>query len=370
MLVPFITLNRFEAGFLADWQDKVGAMSVSASFIGGPEVSKLETDLSAFLNVEHTVTCGNGTDALQLGLRALGVGEGDIVLVPDMTFWATFEAVINVGAKAVTVDIDLEDGGVDFSAFEQAIETYKPKAAIVAHLFGWGSARLADIRELCKAKSVLLLEDGAQCFGVNFNGDSIYKDALVSTTSFYPAKVFGAAGDGGAVFSRDESIANRVKQLSNHGRINHYGHGLVGWNSRMDAFQAAYLNLSRPYLASKIASRLASARAYRAQLKHPKLRVLSPSRDYEENGYCNVCLIEDLDFKARLEAHLREQDIGFGNIYPGPMSKQPGAGTHLVGSVGGEKAATWCASVLNLPLFPYMRVDEIETVVSHVNNFK
>ena len=175
---------------------KLHAMTLSAQFIGGTEVTTLEARLADKVEVSHAVTCANGTDALQLALRAVGVGEGDLVLVPEMTFWATFEAVINVGAMPVTVDSCMGDGGVDFAAFDEAVRTVKPKAALIAHLYGWGSAHLSDIRDLCKQHGVVLVEDGAQAFGVQFDGSSIYKHAEISTTSFYPAKVLGAAGDG------------------------------------------------------------------------------------------------------------------------------------------------------------------------------
>src|SRR5690606_22566672 len=180
--------------------EKFHAMALGAQFIGGSEVATLESRLQAELQVAHAVSCANGTDAIQLALRAVGVGEGDVVLVPEVTFWATFEAVVNVGGRPVTVDADITDGGVDFAAFEQAIRETSPKAALVAHLYGWGSQRLLDLRALCRQHGVVLIEDGAQAFGALFNDEPIYKGADISTVSFYPAKVLGGAGDGGAVF--------------------------------------------------------------------------------------------------------------------------------------------------------------------------
>lgn len=138
------------------------------------------------------MSCANGTGALQLALRAVGVGEGegDVVLVPNVTFWAAFEAVVNVGAKLVTVDADLSDGSVCFDACSQAIRESRPKAALVAHLYGWGTACLLELRALCRAQGVVLVEDGAQS-GARYQGEPIYKGAHISTSSFYPAKVLG-----------------------------------------------------------------------------------------------------------------------------------------------------------------------------------
>ena len=196
-------------------------MTLNAQFIGGAEVATLESRLQQSLHVAHAISCANGTDAIQLALRAVGVGAGDTVLVPNVTFWATFEAVVNVGAHPVTVDADIRDGGVCFESFERALREIRPKAALVAHLYGWGSARLNDLRALCRQHGVPLIEDGAQAYGVTYQGAPIFQGADISTTSFYPAKVLGAAGDGGAVFTDNAELADKVRRLGNHGRTAH-----------------------------------------------------------------------------------------------------------------------------------------------------
>lgn len=345
---------------------KFHAMTLGAQFIGGSEVADLEHRLQSHLDVAHAVTCANGTDALQLALRAVGVGEGDVVLVPNLTFWATFEAVVNVGARPATVDADPRDGGVSLEAFEHAIRETKPKAALVAHLYGWGSARLSDLRALCQGQGVILIEDSAQAFGAEYNGESIFKGAHISTTSFYPAKVLGAAGDGGAVFCNDQALADKIRQLGNHGRTAHYGYGEVGWNSRLDSLQAAFLNLSLDYIEARIASRLDAVRYYREHLPSTGIQLMNAPSNYSENGYCNVCLVPDLEQKARVEASLKAEGIGFGNIYPSVMSSQPAAAPYLAGHFGGQAAEQLCASVLNLPLFPYMTETELRHVVDVV----
>lgn len=366
--VPFIDLKRFESGFQEALNVKFRAMTAAAQFIGGEEVTRLENGLRDLLRVGFAVSCANGTDALQLALRALGVGRGDTVLVPNVTFWATFEAVVNVGADPATLDADITDGGISLHALEEAIDRLKPKAAIIAHLYGWGTARLAEIRALCEARGVLLLEDGAQCFGATYKGAPIYEGALISTASFYPAKVLGAAGDGGAVFTDDPELADKVRRLSNHGRTTHYGYGLLGWNSRLDSLQAAFLNLSLEQLDQRLASRRASAAFYQSHLPALGIEIMRPPQDYQENGYCNVCLIRDQGLKTALETRLKSEGIGFGNIYPGVMSRQPGAEGVSKGHFGGGDGEVLCASVLNLPLFPYMKPDELERVLEVVRS--
>lgn len=367
MSVPFIDLKRFEPGFHDILMEKFHLMTSESQFIGGQEVHNLEHRLQSELGVGNAVSCANGTDAMQLALRAVGVGENDVVLVPNVTFWATFEAVVNVGARPVTIDVNLRDGGICIEAFEQAILTLRPKAALLAHLYGWGSADLFDLRALCQKHSVVLVEDGAQAFGVRYQGDSIFASAHISTTSFYPAKVLGAAGDGGAVFTNDAKLAEKVRRLGNHGRTAHYGYGDVGWNSRLDSLQAAFLNVSLPYIGARIKSRCESADFYRKHLPDLGIQVMDVPDNYDENGYCNVCLIHDLKKKAKLEASLKAAGVGFGNIYPSVLSRQPGATFYLKSHFGGEVGEQLSASVLNLPLFPYLTNDELQLVLDTVD---
>lgn len=362
-MVPFIDLGRLEEDFLPRWLEKVASLSGRCQFIAGPEVTQLETRLAGWAGVRHAITCANGTDAIQLALRALGVGRGDVVLVPDATFWATFEAVVNVNATPVTVDVCLRDGGVDFDLLARALVEAKPKAVVLAHLYGWASARLSDLRSLCEDHGVPLIEDGAQCFGVNYLGTSIYSGARIATTSFYPAKVLGAAGDGGAVFTSDPELAGRVRMLANHGRSQHYAYEDVGWNSRLDSLQAAYLNISLDYLEARIASRRSAARFYREHLPSMGLEPMAAPEGFEENGYCNVLLVADERRKSRIEESLRKRGIGFGNIYPGSISAQAGASAYLGGQFGGEAAAALGRQVINLPLFPYMTRPEFDEII-------
>lgn len=367
-MVPFIDLTRFEPGFLEKWFDTISQISKNAQFIGGNQIEVLEGTLKFFCNVTQVIPCANGTDAIQLALRAIGAGPGDSVIVPDLTFWATFEAVVNVGASPITVDTSLSDGGIDLEAFQHAIITKKPKAAIIAHLYGWGTEHIDEIRQMCDKYGVLLVEDGAQCFGVTWKNESIYSNALIATTSFYPAKVFGAAGDAGAVFTNNKDLAAKVRYLSNHGRSSHYGYQDVGWNSRMDSIQAAFLNLSYEHLHSRIKSRQLSSNYYRTHIVSSDAPFMSVPDGYEENGYCNVMVVDDQNLKSNLEIALKRAKIGFGNIYPSTLSEQICAPKYSKDHFGGRNGSKLSQSVLNLPLFPYMTESELSEVVQVVKS--
>ena len=363
MPVPFIDLQRFEPDFLARWASKCEEISRKTMFVGGPEAVRVEERLKERSGAASVVGCANGTDALQRALRAVGVGIGDTVLLPDATFWATFEAVVNVGAKPVTVDIDMTDLQLDFNLLKKAVATHRPKAAMITHLYGWASANLKAIRAFCRAEGIPLVEDGAQAFDVEIDGESIFKDALVATLSFYPAKVLGACGDAGAVYCSTVEMGEMIRQLGNHGRSTHYGHTLVGWNSRMGGFDAAFLNLCLDYVDERLASRRAVAQRYRDAFTEMGICHVGPPSGQLENGYLSVALV-DPEKRDVLTGHLKEKGIGFGVVYPGSMSSQPGAADFLVAKVGGEKSDLLSRSVVNLPLFAYMRDAEVEEVLA------
>ncbi|MCB1174989.1 MAG: DegT/DnrJ/EryC1/StrS family aminotransferase [Leptospiraceae bacterium] len=362
MSVPFIDLQRFEDGFLDDWSAVVAEMSRNTAFMGGPAVQQLESNVAAACQTQHAIGCGNGTDALQIALRAAGVEAGDVVLVPDLTFWATYEAIVNNGAKPVTVDVNRADLQMDFDLFCAAVEKYKPKAALLVHLYGWGTGRLQEFRAFSQKNNVALVEDGAQAWGVQYKGQSIYKEAQIATISFYPAKVYGAAGDAGAVLTNDSETAKQIRSIGNHGRSEHYSYDYVGWNSRMDSLQAAWLNLGYGHLEARLSSRRQVAALYRAALQG-KYECLAPPTDYTENGYLNCILLESAARRDTITASLKEKGIGFGIVYPEPMSVQNGAGKYLHAKVGGDTAAAVCQQILNLPLFAYMRDDEVNQVI-------
>jgi dTDP-4-amino-4,6-dideoxygalactose transaminase len=365
--VPFITLNRFENGFKENFLNGVGNLFEKTQFVGGPVVSELESELSKVTGAKYTVGCANGTDAIQIALRAVGVEKNDKVLVPDMTFWATFEAVVNVGANPITVDVNRETCHWDLETFKKAVEQFKPKAAIMVHLYGWASPDTMAIRKFAKESNVLLVEDGAQCFGTEAEGKSILGSALIATTSFYPAKVLGASGDAGAIFTNDEELSKTSRILINHGRTDHYSHGLIGWNSRIGAYESLFLKLSLGHINSRLESRRNAVKFYADNLKGLPFKPVLAASNVKENGYCAVGMIIPAERPALIET-LKKANIGFGTIYPGAMSLQAGAKNYLAGSIDYGNAHYISQAVLNLPCFAYITTEELNYVCTVVKN--
>lgn len=365
--VPFNTINRFENGFRENFLSGVANLFDKTQFVGGPIVAELESELSKVTKAKYTIGCANGTDAIQIALRAVGVNKNDKVLVPDMTFWATFEAVVNVGASPITVDVNRQTCHWDLETFKKAVETFKPKAAVMVHLYGWACPETLEIRDFAKKNNVLLVEDGAQCFGTEINQQSILGTALIATTSFYPAKVIGASGDAGAIFTNDEKLSQTSRTLINHGRTDHYSHGLIGWNSRIGAYECLFLKLSLQHIENRLESRRKAIRYYAENLKGLPFKPTLAASSVRENGYCAVGMI-DPKLRPQLIEALKKNNIGHGIIYPGAMSMQQGAKDYLAGKIDYENAHHISQSVLNLPCFAYITEEELEYVCKAVKS--
>lgn len=360
MRVPFIDLKRIVAPIreeiLKDWTECLD----NTEFVGGPGVQTLERKLESYLETTHVVSCANGTDALVIGLQALGIGHGAKVAVPNMTFWAPFEAIVQVGATPVLVDISPRDLQMDFEEFKRGHEKYKFDAAILVHLFGWTSEFLSEYRSYCKKHNIRLLEDGAQSFGVKKDGRHLYSDAEISTVSFYPAKVLGAAGDAGAIMTPDPTLAAKIRSLCNHGRAGHYTYDYVGWNSRLSGLQARFLNRMLDQIDGMLESRVKAEKFYQdyfSRFPNDCLVHKAPA-GVTSNGY--LAVIESKHFTGDdLSAALRDQGIGSARTYPQTLDEQPPAKDCLRTS-DLEHSKRFSRMVINLPLFAGITMEECQ----------
>ncbi len=359
--VPFVDLSRLVArvrdGALADWE----ACLAACELVGGPRVTALEAKVGAALGGPRVVACANGTDALLVALQARGVRPGTKVALPNLTFWATFEAVAQLGAVPVLVDIDPDDLQMSLAELRAAHEAHRFGAAVLVHLYGWASARLAEIRAFCEEREIALVEDAAQAFGVEALGAPVLAGASVATLSFYPSKVVGGAMDGGAIVLRDAATEATARSLCNHGRAGPYAHTRVGWNSRMSAMQAAYVSRVIDLLPELLADRRASAEWYRARLGgERRVRVYGPPAGVVENGYLDVVTVAGKD-GASLARELEGAGVGCARVYPETIAAQPparAAGAIAHGELRVSRA--FCERVVSLPLFYGIREDERE----------
>ncbi|CAN5917340.1 DegT/DnrJ/EryC1/StrS family aminotransferase [soil metagenome] len=364
MAVPFIDLSRLVARIrgdvLASWTECLD----KCEFVGGPRVGAVEKKLASVLGVPHVVSCANGTDALIVALQTIGVKRGMKVALPNLTFWATFEAVAQLGAIPVLVDIDPDDLQISLDELRSAHDAHRFDALMLVHLYGWTSGRLAEIRAFCKDRGIGVVEDGAQCFGVEVAGKPVLADAAIATLSFYPAKVVGGAMDGGAVTVQSKEHEAFLRSICNHGRSDHYSYAHIGWNSRMGGLQAAFLSRVLDELPVILESRRESAAWYRQRLAgDERIRVFGPPPGVVENGYLNAITVEGKRGQEIVDA-LKAAGIGAARTYPETMDIQPpakAAGTITHGDLARSRA--FCEKVVNLPLFYGMREEEREAAV-------
>lgn len=367
MNVPFINIKD-SIGLdlnevINDWSD----IYSSAGFIGGDRVVGFENILSQKLNVMHAITCANGTDALIVALQAIGVGHGSKVAIPNLTFWATYEAVIQVGATPVLIDIDPNDLQMSFDELKDVASHTHLDAVILVHLMGWTSSKLFEFRSFCEKSGIYLLEDGAQAYGVQVGGESVFSNTKISTLSFYPAKVFGGVMDGGAILVRDVNLANKCRSLCNHGRRDHYSYEYVGWNSRMSALQAAYLTISIRTISEKIASRVEALKCYKSLLEpySELIKFYDSPQTILGNGY--LAVVETKLDGQFLSNELKKRGVNCGRVYPETIDEQkPASGAIKFSNLKYSKS--FASRVINLPLFAGITIEQCQYSANQLIN--
>jgi dTDP-3-amino-3,4,6-trideoxy-alpha-D-glucose transaminase len=322
-------------------------------FVLGPEVRAFEHEFAAYVGARHAVGVGNGTDAITLALRALGVGPGDEVVVPSFTFYASAEAIPHTGARPVFCDVDPDTSCVTADMVRAAL-TPRTKAIIAVHLFG----NVAPIEEIA-ALGVPVIEDAAQAAGSLARNGRPGALGTLATFSFYPSKNLAAFGDGGAVTTSDDELAERVRMLRFHGSRDKETFELVGHNSRLDEIQAAVLRVQLPHLDAWADGRRAAAHHYEDAGLGEHVRLPQPTADAQPAWHLYVVRHERAD---ELIAALRAQDVGSRAYYRVPAHRQPamrewGAGLELPGT---EEAAR---TNLAVPISPVLTREQAELVV-------
>ena len=331
-------------------------------YVLGPETAAFEKEFAAWVGVAHAVGVANGTDALHLALRALGVGHGDEVITVSHTAVATAAAVTLAGAVPVLCDIEADTFTLDPALIERLI-TPRTRAIIAVHLYGQ-AADMDAILEIAKRRGLPVIEDCAQAHGARYQGRRVGTMGALACFSFYPTKNLGAIGDGGAVVTGDDALGAKLRLLREYGWAERYVSHSEGWNSRLDELQAAILRVKLRYLDADNASRRRIAARYGAELADTGL-VLPVTREGSEHVY-HLYVVRS-DRRDALNAHLQARGIAAGIHYPVPIHLQPAyRSTPPVSLPVTERAAR---EVLSLPIYPELSDTEVSTVVSAVRDF-
>jgi dTDP-4-amino-4,6-dideoxygalactose transaminase len=361
MQVPLMDIHAQYADLLGDVKRAVSDVIDSGRFILGPNVRALEEEIAVAAGASHAVAVANGTDALILGLEALGVGAGDEIICPAYTFYATAEAVARVGARPVFADIDPATYNLDPAAAEAAVSE-KTRAIIAVHLFGQ-PADVSALRDVCDRHGIALVEDAAQAFGASRDDRPAGGFGDVATFSFFPTKNLPAMGDAGMVLTSDADVADRVRMLRFHGSRDKRTFEHVGLNSRMDEMQAAVLRCLLPHAAAWNTARRRVADGYATLGLGDHVGI--PKEDAATRHVYHLYVVRTPERDA-LAARLRESGVAAAVYYGTPLHLQP-VFAHL-GMRPGDLPETERASreCLALPMFPTLGQEAREHVVSAV----
>jgi dTDP-4-amino-4,6-dideoxygalactose transaminase len=352
MSVPFLDLGRLHRSIRDELDAAFDRVLESSAFVGGEEVAAFEAEWATACRQAHAVGCNSGTDALALALHALGVGEGDEVVVPSMTFFATAEAVVHVGAVPVVADV--EEGTLLLGPEQvDAVRTTQTRAVLPVHLYG--HVVPFEHLEAWAADDLLVVEDAAQAHLASWNEVPVGTVGHAVCFSFFPGKNMGALGDAGALVTDDPEVADRARRRQDHGRVEKYVHAELGLSSRLDGLQAALLRAKLGSLEGWTQARRVHAERYRNQLAgHPVELV-----PWEPGAVHHLLVVRvPADQRDGVRRHLTERGIGCGIHYPVPLSLQP----PFAGGRRCPVAEDAAASVLSLPLDPLMSEADVDLV--------
>jgi UDP-2-acetamido-2-deoxy-ribo-hexuluronate aminotransferase len=346
----------------------------SSAFINGKIVQDFTANLSAYAGSKHTIPCGNGTDALQIAMMALGLQPGDEVITPSFTYIATTEVIALLRLTPVFVEVDAKTFCIDPATLEKAI-TPKTKAIVPVHLYGHAAA-MEEIMSVAKKHNLYVIEDNAQAIGCDYtfsNGTKKKTGTIghIGTTSFYPSKNLGAFGDGGAIFTDDDVLAGKMKMIANHGQSKKYYHDVVGCNSRLDSMQAAILDIKLKHLDEYIKARRQAAGYYdRAFAGHPKIK--TPFRAaYSNHAFHQYTLILDSNdssgsYRDTLNQFRAEHKIPSMIYYPIPGHKQK-MFEHFNTAAQSMPVTDWLTQrVISLPIHTELDEEQLNFITAKV----
>ncbi|WP_235316770.1 DegT/DnrJ/EryC1/StrS family aminotransferase [Porphyromonas gulae] len=346
----------------------------STAFINGKEVHAFAEDLAAYLNVKHVIPCANGTDALQISLMAVGLKAGDEIIVPDFTYAASAEAIGLLGLTPIFADVDPVTFNLTPESCEKCLSD-KTKAIIPVHLFGQ-SCNMEPLLDFAKRNDLFVIEDNAQAMGGEYtfsDGNKRKTGTMghIGCTSFFPSKNLGCYGDGGAITTNDDELAERVRMISNHGQKVKYKHDIIGCNSRLDTIQAAVLSVKLQYLDRFNTHRNEVASCYTSLLEGIEWLHTPISLQQSVHVYHQYTLkLFDENTRDRLREHLTKHKIASMIYYPIPLHRQPAFIGIARWAESLDVSESLSRTVLSIPIYPEMETEEIHTVVSAIKTFE
>ncbi len=368
MNIPFGNVKMQVRNIQKEIDEAILEVEHSGHYILGPKVKEFESNFAKYCHAEHAVGVSSGTEALHLSLKAIGIKEGDEVILPANTYIATALAVSYVGAKPILADIDEKTYNIKCSEIEKSI-TKKTKAIIPVHLYGQ-PCDVEGISKIAKFHKLKLVWDACQAHGSSYKGRNVGSLDEIVCFSFYPSKNLGGNGDGGIITTNDESIAKKMISLRNYGRKSNeeYEHAEIGHNARLDELQAARLNVILPYLDSFNEQRRHNARLYSAHLFGNVDEVKPPAASQDVRHIYHLYVIRAKK-RDELQRHLKAKGIGTKIHYPIPIYRQQ-AYRHLECKPKNFPVAEATApEILSLPMFPGLREEEIRYVVDSIKEF-
>jgi dTDP-4-amino-4,6-dideoxygalactose transaminase len=359
--VPFVDLGRQYQSIKEEVDAALLAAVASTEYVLGEEVARFEDEFAGYCGTRYCVGVGSGTAAIHLALEALGVSQGDEVIAPANTFFASVLPVLKLGARPVLVDCDEENGTIDVDAVSAAVSP-RTKAVLAVHLYGHPTD-IDPLEHLCRRHDLALVEDACQAHGARYKGRRVGGLGRIAAFSFYPSKNLGAYGDGGAVTTSDAELAERIQVLRNLGQASKYEHIAEGWNERLDTIQASVLRVKLQYLDRWNDQRRRHAAAYGEALRDSGVRIprAAPWAEHVWHLYA-------VRSPARegLRSALAAQGIATGIHYPVPLHRQP-ALAHLGYASGAFPVTEAAASeLLSLPMFAELEPHEIDQIAGTV----
>jgi dTDP-4-amino-4,6-dideoxygalactose transaminase len=364
MKVPFVDLKAQYQTISSQVDEAIRRVVDETDFVLGRDVDLFEQEFADFCEAEYAVGVDSGTSALELALRAYGIGEGDEVITVSHTFLATVAAISYTGARPVLVDIDRDSYNIDAAEIEAAI-TARTRAVVPVHLYGQ-AADLDPILEIARRRNLVVIEDACQAHGARYKGNRVGALGDAGCFSFYPGKNLGAYGDAGMVVTNSEDIARQIRLLRNYGQPQKYQHVMLGYNRRLDSLQAAVLRAKLPLLDQWNASRRSAALLYNELLGEAE-GIRTPYAAEESSHAYHLYVIQH-PRRDSLMSHLRERGVSTGLHYPVPSHLQPCYENLAMGPGSLPITEAVASRVISLPMFPEISSSQIEHVCNSIKS--